>query len=151
MMTDLQVLMAARKLLMDPKRWTKNILATKQDGETCYCALGAIGAACGVQWTDANNSFLFPLSLVNHDHDVEVQWHRVSKILDRYVELPEGADMPSDEDLEDCSSVEASAPAVAAFNDWATTKYEDVMSLFSRAIQALVADGAAQEQEVVAA
>ena len=47
-MTPKEVLIAARQLIADEKRWVKKVLTSvNKDGERCYCANGAILAAIG--------------------------------------------------------------------------------------------------------
>lgn len=47
-MTTIEILRTARKLLSNPKRWTKYYFeSTNDEGVTCYCALGALRVAAG--------------------------------------------------------------------------------------------------------
>lgn len=159
MMTDLQVLMAARKLLMDPKRWFKGSLChvSPETGEPCYCAIGAVGAAAGVQWDRREHVLRYDGggTVVNYvlalpDPEVGEQWVRVSEILAHYVEDERiDSDLLYDAQEQGAGSyAEQAAPEVYVFNDQDATKYEDVMELFSRAIQDLVAKESEQEVAV---
>lgn len=106
--TELDVLQGARELLADEAKWTKGVMARREDGvqvsaedprATCFCAFGAI-------------SKVAPQAPYATAFDIRC---RADKAL--YAVLPEGF-----------SSVED-------FNDADETTHADVLALFDRAVR----------------
>lgn len=50
-MKTVEVLTAAKELIKDPANWFQGDYTKElEDGNTCYCALGAIGKVIGADW-----------------------------------------------------------------------------------------------------
>lgn len=128
-MDKLTVLRSARKLLSDPKRWGRTSLEKQRDGETCYCALGAIGAAAGLNLqTSEGRHMIYGEHVPSNDTEL-VAKEAVQAL---------AAQVPG-------FSYLSASDKVWHWND--ATTYENVMAVFSKACEAEFA----AEQEVAVA
>lgn len=101
------ILSRAKGIISDPRDWNKGDYATydPESESTRYCALGAVGAAMGL---DPN---------INPDADLIV-FGPPGKYLRLSVPV----------------SRQSEAPAVIDYNDREATTHDDIMSLFDKAI-----------------
>lgn len=128
-MTTLDVLMTARKLLSNPKRWTKGTLVKPNaDGEQCYCALGALLASCGFH----SNGYEFDLPDEFYSTEGGQTYNAASnRLMDSLPDRFKGRWVPG-------------------FNDNSATTHTDVMQAFSDAIDAEIAASGQERAQVPA-
>lgn len=123
-MDTLTVLRSARKLLSDPKRWTKGHYAQRNEDGACYCALGALRAAVGKG--DLTDEFShFP------NAEAERLYIQASDELAKTLGLRRGDYVPG-------------------WNDGLDRTYEDVMAAFSVTCERVFAESQ-QDQGVAVA
>ena len=130
-MDTADVLIKARKLLSDPRRWGKGRFAKPtEDGGECFCALGAIAAVtCGLRHSGDCDFSKEPVNTL------DPTYRAAATKLAATIEKKQGY------------WGHGSLSSVWTFNDQATTKYEDVLERFSDAIQEALAE---REQETAA-
>lgn len=56
-MNTVEILTKAKQLIADPLNWTQGTYTEERDGNTCYCALGAIGKVTGSVWFDGVTNY----------------------------------------------------------------------------------------------
>lgn len=73
-MTPLDILKGARELLSDPAKWTKGKMASNADGRECFCALGAMKSAAGVQLFSLDYSDELVTAVSDFRKSLSQQW-----------------------------------------------------------------------------